>query len=98
MALSCHPPDIGGIDGSYEVEENVAVNAPVRLIEKEILDLTGWTKNTLNDRIYKKGFPKKITSSRRYGRIFNGADVYEYLGFIKKDDKEECPLHDHING
>ena len=69
---------------------------PIRLTEAEVLNLTGWTKNTLSQKMWQRKFPKKVTSSKRYGRVFSGVQVYKALGFIQ--DKEADPFYDAIDG
>lgn len=57
------------------------------ITESEVFSLTGWTESTLASKISKGQFPKKITSSRKFGRVFSRAQVYQTLGFtVDKPD------------
>lgn len=67
----------------------------VTITEAEILRDTGWSRRTLDDKIYRGGFPRKITRSQKQGRIFLRNAVYKFFNPI---EEESDPFHAALNG
>lgn len=49
------------------------------IYESEVLELTGLAKATIQDRMCRKRFPKKLFWCRKYGLVWNRDEVYNAL-------------------
>lgn len=59
------------------------MNNPL-LYEAELLEITGLKRSTVSSWMEKGKLPRKLFSSRRYGRVWSREDVYKAL--CKKND------------